>query len=137
MKISEVSKKYDIPINTLRYYEKAGLLPHVQKNTGGIRNYTENDCRWVEFIKCMRGAGLPIAVLKKYISLFYKGDSTLMARKAILAEERQKLVEKHNAIQATIERLDYKISVYEDKIVAKEKELLGKPQNAQSKDYRS
>ena len=125
MKISEVSKKYDIPVGTLRYYEKAGLLPNVKKNSSGIRDYSENDCGWVEFIKCMRGAGLPIEVLKKYIDLFFEGDSTLMARKSILVEERQKLVEKRDAIQATIDKLDYKINAYEDKIVAREKELIG------------
>ena len=126
MKISEVSKKYDIPVDTLRYYEKAGLLPNVQKNASGIRDYSENDCGWVEFIKCMRGAGLPVEVLKRYIELFYEGDSTLGERKSILVEERQKLIEKRDAIQATIDRLDYKISFYEDTIVKKEKELIGK-----------
>ena len=65
MKISEVSKKYGIPVDTLRYYEKAGLLPNVRKNSSGIRDYSESDCGWVEFIKCMRGAGLPVEVLKK------------------------------------------------------------------------
>ena len=50
MKISEVSKKYDIPVDTLRYYEKAGLLPNVRKNSSGIRDYSESDCGWVEFI---------------------------------------------------------------------------------------
>lgn len=125
MKISEVSKKYDIPTDTLRYYEKAGLLPNVRKNSGGIRDYSESDCGWVEFIKCMRGAGLPIEVLKRYIELFYEGDSTLTARKTILVEERQKLIEKRDAIQATIDRLDYKINVYEDTIVNCEKKLLG------------
>ena len=125
MKISEVSKKYDIPVDTLRYYEKAGLLPNVRKNSSGIRDYSESDCGWVEFIKCMRGAGLPVEVLKRYIELFFEGDSTLMARKSILVEERQKLIEKRDAIQATIDRLDYKISVYEDKMISCEKELLG------------
>ena len=125
MKISEVSKKYDIPVDTLRYYEKAGLLPNVRKNSSGIRDYSESDCGWVEFIKCMRGAGLPVEVLKRYIELFFEGDSTLMARKSILVEERQKLIEKRDAIQATIDRLDYKISVYEDKMISCEKKLLG------------
>ena len=125
MKISEVSKKYDIPVDTLRYYEKAGLLPNVRKNSSGIRDYSESDCGWVEFIKCMRGAGLPVEVLKRYIELFFEGDSTLMARKSILVEERQKLIEKRDAIQATIDRLDYKISVYEDKMISCKKKLLG------------
>ncbi len=124
MKISEVSEKYNLSVDTLRYYEKAGLLPNVQKNAGGIRDYSENDCNWVEFIKCMRGAGLPVAVLKRYIELFQQGEQTLGERKQILIDERQKLIEKRDAIQATINRLDFKINVYEQTIVKREKELL-------------
>ena len=127
MKISEVSKKYNISPNTLRYYEKEGLLPNVKKNASGIREYSENDCNWVEFIKCMRGAGLSIEVLAKYIELFYKGDSTKEERKNILTEERAKLIEKRDAIQATIDRLDYKIDAYDKTIIKKEKELLENP----------
>lgn len=126
MKISEVSKKYDISPDTLRYYEKEGLLPNVKKNASGIREYSEADCGWVEFIKCMRGAGLSVEVLARYIELFYKGDSTKEERKNILIEERAKLIEKRDTIQATIERLDYKIKVYDKTMVQKEKELLQK-----------
>ena len=126
MKISEVSKKYDISPDTLRYYEKEGLLPNVKKNASGIREYSEADCGWVEFIKCMRGAGLSIEVLARHIELFYKGDSTKEERKNILIEERAKLIEKRDTIQATIERLDYKIKVYDKTMVQKEKELLQK-----------
>lgn len=124
MKISEISKKYDISPDTLRYYEKVGLLPNVKKNSSGIREYSETDCGWIEFIKCMRGAGLSIEVLARYIELFYEGDSTKEERKNILIEERAKLIEKRDAIQATIERLDYKIKAYDKTIVKKEKELL-------------
>lgn len=124
MKISEVSKKYDISADTLRYYEKMGLLPNVKKNSSGIRDYSEADLDWVEFIKCMRGAGLSIEVLARYIKLFYLGDSTHEERKNILIEERKKLIEKRDAIQTTIDRLDYKISSYDKIMSKKEKELL-------------
>lgn len=124
MKISEVSKKYDISADTLRYYEKMGLLPNVKKNSSGIRDYSEADLGWVEFIKCMRGAGLSIEVLARYIKLFYLGDSTREERKNILIEERKKLIEKRDAIQTTIDRLEYKISSYDKIMSKKEKELL-------------
>lgn len=125
MKISEVSKKYDISADTLRYYEKMGLLPNVKKNSSGIRDYSESDCGWVEFIKCMRGAGLSIEVLARYIELFYKGDETREERKQILINEREKLIEKRDNIQNTIDRLEYKINTYNNTIIEKEKELLG------------
>jgi len=126
MKISEVSKKYDISTDTLRYYEKMGLLPNVKKNSSGIRDYSESDLGWVEFIKCMRSAGLSIEVLARYIELFYIGDSTREERKNILIEERKKLIEKRDAIQTTIDKLDYKISSYDKIMSEKEKELLRK-----------
>lgn len=124
MKISEVSKKYDISPDTLRYYEKEGLLPNVKKNASGVREYSEVDCGWIEFIKCMRSAGLSIEVLARYIELFNIGDSTREERKNILIEERTKLIEKRDAIQTTIDRLDYKISAYDKTISKKEKALL-------------
>ena len=84
MTITEVSKKYDLSQDTLRYYERIGLIPAVNRNKSGIRDYTDEDCKWVEFIKCMRGAGLPIEVLIEYVALFQEGESTIQARKEIL-----------------------------------------------------
>ena len=70
MTITEVSKIYNLTPDTLRYYERIGLLPSVNRSKGGIRNYTDEDCRWVEFAKCMREAGLPVEILIDYVSLF-------------------------------------------------------------------
>jgi len=123
MTIAEVSKKYELSQDTLRYYERIGLIPPVNRNKSGIRDYTEEDCRWVEFIKCMRASGLPIEVLIEYVALFQKGDETIEARKDILVEQHKVLVEKMEEIKKTIERLDYKITIYEDSIVEKEKDL--------------
>jgi DNA-binding transcriptional MerR regulator len=86
MNIAEVSEKYSISQDTLRYYERIGLIPPVNRNKSGIRDYTEEDCRWVEFIKCMRGAGLPIEALIEYVTLFQQGDETIEARKELLIE---------------------------------------------------
>jgi DNA-binding transcriptional MerR regulator len=70
MMISQVSERYGLSTDTLRYYERIGLIPRVNRNESGIRDYTELDCRWVEFVKCMRGAGLPIEALIEYVALF-------------------------------------------------------------------
>jgi DNA-binding transcriptional MerR regulator len=123
MTITEVSKKYELSADTLRYYERVGLIPGVTRNKSGIRDYSEEECRWVEFIKCMRSAGLPIEVLIEYVTLFQQGDKTINARKELLIEQRRQLAEKLEAIKATIERLDYKIERYEMGIVIKEKDL--------------
>lgn len=123
MTITEVSKKIDMPQDTLRYYERIGLLPRVNRNKSGIRDYTEQDCKWVEFIKCMRAAGLPIEVLIEYVALFQQGDETIEARKELFYEQRKLLMARMEDMQKTLERLDYKIAVYEQTVVGKEKAL--------------
>lgn len=123
MTISEVSKKYDISVDTLRYYEKEGLIPFVTRTESGLRNYTEQECGWVEFIKCMRSAGLSVGTLKKYVTLFQQGKRTLKARKQLLIEERDSLQQRLTELQATLARLNHKIDVYEDAIASKEQEL--------------
>ncbi len=124
MTISEVSQKYGISADTLRYYEKAGLIPPVNRKENGIRDYTETDCGWVEFIKCMREAGLSIEMLTQYIALYAKGNRTLQKRKDLLITERDRLKARIHQMQQTLKRLNYKISVYEERIVACEKKLL-------------
>lgn len=123
MTIAEVSKKFNLTADTLRYYERIGLIPSVNRTSGGIRNYTEEDCRWVEFIKCMRSAGLPVDVLIEYVHLFQQGDSTAEARKLLLIEQRRVMAEKMEEIRKTLERLDIKIERYEKAVVPAENEL--------------
>lgn len=118
MTIAEVSEKYGISPDTLRYYEKEGLLPPVKRTAGGIRDYGESDCGWVEFIKCMRSAGLPVEVLAEYVNLFMQGDHTAERRKGILIEQRGKIREKIEELKTVEKRLDYKISNY-DKIISR------------------
>ena len=118
MTIAEVSEKYRISPDTLRYYEKEGLLPPVKRTAGGIRDYGESDCGWVEFIKCMRSAGLPVEVLAEYVNLFMQGDHTAERRKGILIEQRGKIREKIEELKTVEKRLDYKISNY-DKIISR------------------
>ena len=112
MTIAEVSKKYDITSDTLRYYERIGLLVHVPRNSNGIRNYDEASCKRIEFIKCMRSAGVEIGILMEYMKLFEKGKSTVTERKRLLEEQRKKLLEKQKSISETLDRLDYKIQIY-------------------------
>lgn len=123
MTISEISKKCNISPDTLRYYEKVGLLSYVNRTSGGIRNYTEQDCAQVEFVKCMRSAGLSIEVLKKYFDLFKRGKRTLKTRRDLLAKERENLQMRFKELQETLKRLDYKISVYDKALKSKSKEL--------------
>ncbi|PKM74408.1 MAG: MerR family transcriptional regulator [Firmicutes bacterium HGW-Firmicutes-16] len=123
MMIAEVSKKYDLSPDTLRYYERVGLLPNIHRSKSGIRDYTEEDCRWIEFIKCMRSAGLPIEVLIEYVTLFQQGDATIDKRKQLLIEQRVSLLQKMEDMRETLERLNFKIESYEKAGVPCEKKL--------------
>ena len=94
MNIAEVSKKFGLTADTLRYYERIGLLP-------------------AEFIKCMREAGLSIEVLTRYMHLFLEGDSTLKEREELLIAERDRLENRLQHMQETLSRLNHKIELYE------------------------
>jgi DNA-binding transcriptional MerR regulator len=124
MRIAEVSERYGISADTLRYYERIGLIPPVNRNQSGIRDYDEIDVRRVEFIKCMRSAGLPIEALIEYVGLVQQGDNTLEARKEILMEQREQLLARMEEMQKTLDVLDYKISVYENAVLKKEKDMI-------------
>ena len=112
--IKEVSEKYDIPSETLRYYERVGVIPPVTRTAGGIRDYSDTDIQWVENAKCMRAAGLPIEVIIEYLRLFREGDSTIKARLDLLSEQREILLKQYKQLEETINRLDYKISKYQE-----------------------
>ncbi len=116
MTIKEVSEQYEISQDTLRYYERVGMIPPVTRTAGGIRNYTAEDLRWVELAKCMRSAGLPVEAMIEYVRLFQEGDSTLPARLQLLTDQREVLLEQRKQIDETLNRLNYKISRYEEAV---------------------
>jgi DNA-binding transcriptional MerR regulator len=124
MNIAEVAAKFDLTQDTLRYYEKVGLIPKVKRTSGGIRNYTEYDCGWIDFIKCMRNAGVQVDSLVEYVRLFEQGDSTADSRKQILVREHDRIATQVAEMQSTLDRLNAKIERYEKDIIPAEKELL-------------
>ena len=123
MTIAEVSKKYDISADTLRYYERIGLIPPVPRTKSGIRDYDAVSCGWIELMKCMRAAGVQIEALIEYVALFQQGDATVDARKAILIEQRDQLIERMEDMQRSLDRLNYKIERYEQGLMVKEHQL--------------
>ena len=123
MTIAEVSRTYDISADTLRYYERIGLIPPVPRTSGGIRDYDEESCGWIELMKCMRRAGVQVEALIEYVNLFQQGDATLEARKALLIEQRDQLIERMEDMQRSLDRLNYKIERYEQGLMVKEHQL--------------
>ena len=108
MTITEVSKQFDLTPDTLRYYERIGLIPPVSRNKSGVRDYDENSCRWIQLMKWLRKAGVLIAALIEFVALFQKGDDTVDARKGILIEQRNQLLDKLEDIKETIKILNRK-----------------------------
>ena len=123
MNITEVGKRYGLSADTLRYYERIGLIPPVPRTKGGVRDYDAASLGWVELIKCMRSAGVGIEALIEYSRLFQQGEEAMEARKGLLVEQRRQLLGRMEDMQRSLNRLDEKIENYERGIARKEREL--------------
>ena len=113
MTIKEVSEELGLTQDTLRYYEKVGMIPLATITARGIRDYQEEDIAWVKLATCMRSAGLPVKVMIDYLNLYKQGESTIQERCNLLKEQREKLLEQRKQIEETLEKLNYKIARYE------------------------
>ena len=123
MTIAETARKYGLTTDTLRYYERVGLLPPVGRTPGGIRDYSESDCRWVEYIKCMREAGVSVETLSEYVRLFHQGPETIPQRKKLLLEQREQIVARIASLNEILSRLDWKLDGYEERMLRYEETL--------------
>lgn len=126
MTIAEVCKQCNVTADTLRYYERVGLIPPVPRTEGGIRDYSEESVNWVRFIRHMRAAGLQVSALARYVALFRKGDASLAERKRILVRQRALLAARMESLRQVLERLDAKIATYEERCAVWEREHLRK-----------
>lgn len=113
MTITEVSRTYGLTPDTLRYYERIGLIPPVPRSGSGVRNYDAESIGWVELVKCMRSAGVGIEALSEYCRLFQQGEETRESRRALLVEQRRQLLERMEDMRRSLERLDQKIERYD------------------------
>lgn len=114
MTIREVCEKYNITPDTLRYYERVGVIPEVTRTAGGIRNYTQEDLKWVENAICMRSAGVPVEMIIEYVRLFQMGDGTFKARCNLLKRARAEVEAVKKKYDDELKRLNYKIAKYEE-----------------------
>ena len=111
--VGEMAKILGVPASTLRYYDKEGLLPFVERTSGGIRMFKEQDYEWLKIIECMKKAGMPIKDIKAYIELALKGDETIHERLELFRKQRQLLQIQMESMQHTLEVLEYKCWYYE------------------------
>lgn len=114
MTIKEVSEKYGVSCDTLRYYERVGAIPPVSRSAGGIRRYGDEEIGWIELAVCLRGAGIPIESVAEYVRLYRMGDSTKAQRLELLCRHRDELISRRSSIDVALERLDAKIKKYEE-----------------------
>ena len=117
MTIAKVSEKHNLTPDTLRYYEKIGLIPKVGRTAGGIRIYTEKDCMWINFVKCMRSSGVGISAMSEYLALFQQGESTKDERRGILVRERDRIAAQVAELSETLDYLNNKIKRYDEVII--------------------
>lgn len=111
--ITEVSKKYNIKPDTIRYYERIGLLPKIPRKNNGNRYFNEGMQGWIEMIVCLRHSGVPVEKLIDYADMLRAGDETLQAREDLLKEQLKELEQKKKDLNRSINRLKHKISLYE------------------------
>ena len=113
MKIAEVSERYSIPQDTLRYYEREGVIPKISRKNGGMRDYSEDDCKAIEFAQCMKSAGFTVEEIVEYRRLFEQGDSTIGARLDLMQRKRGEMIEQRAVLDKAISTLDFKIGCYQ------------------------
>lgn len=123
MNIKKVSEKTGVSADTIRYYERIGLLPRVRRNKSGIRDFSEQDIATLEFIRCFRRAGMSVESLIEYMNLVEQGEGTEEARMHLLQEQRDKLDARIDELLATRNRMDYKIKNYQSILLEKENVL--------------
>ena len=114
MTIKEVCDKFSLSPDTLRYYERVGVIPTVNRTAGGIHDYTEEDISWVQNAVCFRNAGLPVEKLIEYVRLLQMGNTTISERCVLLKEAREDMLEARRKYDEALKKLDYKISCYEE-----------------------
>jgi DNA-binding transcriptional MerR regulator len=111
--IQEAAEEMGVSADTLRYYEKIGLLPSIQRTDNRRRIYTEEDLGWVYWLRLLRESGMSIQMMKRYVEITRAGDHTIDERCLILEEHREHLREHIEKLQGFLEKLEKKVEFYE------------------------
>lgn len=111
--VGEMAKKLNVAPSTLRYYDKEGLLPFVERSSGGIRMFQDSDFEWLSIIECLKKTGMPIKEIKHFIDWCVEGDSTIDNRLALINRQRETALQQLKQVQDTLDMLDYKRWYYE------------------------
>ncbi|MBS7525303.1 MerR family transcriptional regulator [Fusibacter paucivorans] len=122
--IGEVSNLLDISISTLRYYDKEGLLPLVNRTEGNIRRFNDTDIECLNMIECLKTTGMPLKDIKVFFEWCEIGDDTIDQRYELFLAQKQKTEEKIKELETALKRINYKVEYYR---IAKEKGTTSSP----------
>lgn len=111
--IGEMAKLLGIAPSALRYYDKEGLLPFVERSPGGLRVFHEQDYEWLKVIECLKHTGMPIKDIKRYIDLAMQGDATINERMELFIQQREVIRRQMKELQQTLDMLEFKCWYYE------------------------
>lgn len=111
--VSEMAKRLGVAPSTLRYYDKEGLLPFIERSDGGIRMFKDTDFEWLSIIECLKKTGMPIKEIKVFIDWCIEGDTTISKRKELIEKQRQVVLFQIQQLKETLSMLDYKKWYYE------------------------
>ena len=116
--IKQVADKIGVSVPTLRYYDKEGLFPFIERKKNGTRIFKESDLRSLEIISCMKASGMPIKDIKRYMDMCLEGDSTLEERLDIFLKRKEVIKEQMEELNKTMSVIEHKIKYYEKAIQA-------------------
>lgn len=122
--IGEAAKILGVAPSALRYYDKEGLLPFIERSESGLRMFKESDIDWLKIIECLKATGMPIKGIRRFIECAREGDGTIKERLEILKTQRENVIRQIEEIQAHLEMIDYKVWYYSEALKAGSTEAL-------------
>ncbi|MGN0114686.1 MAG: MerR family transcriptional regulator [Acutalibacteraceae bacterium] len=111
--VGEMAKRLGVPTSTLRYYDKMGLLPFVERSSGGIRMFKDSDYEWLQVIGCLKKTGMSLTDIKRFIEMAMRGDETIDERLTLIIEQKQSVMRQIDELQDTLKTLEFKEWYYQ------------------------
>lgn len=111
--IKEAAEISGCTAHTLRYYEKEGILPPINRDSGGRRVYSEENMTWLDIVTCLKKTNMPIADIKEIVRLSIIGDDTITERRKLLVNHREEMLRQLEELKSNIHKIDKKIAFYD------------------------
>lgn len=116
--IKEAAERSGITAHTIRYYEKEGLLPFVERKPSGVRMFSDGDMAWLSLITCLKNTGMPIKGIREYVNWYLEGDDTLQQRLDMFLAQKRSIEEQVTQLEFHLKKIDQKIETYTAAVAA-------------------